>query len=633
MNSLVFILVVLLSPILGALAGYRLKMPVIFSGAGISCSLVIAFFLGVSIDEVLVYHWLWFDGIVLSIAVDKVTLVLVMLVDFVSLMVAIFSSKYMDTDRGKGRYFAFLGFFIFSMIGLLIADHLFVLFLFWELVGLASYLLIGFWYKKQDVPKNARLAFMVNRVADTCLLAGIILLCKAGYSLTISTTDDEWPLLASFLIVLGAFGKSAQLPFSGWLLKAMVGPTPVSALIHAATMVAAGVYLLIRISSALPDMVLNFVAIVGCLTALYAALCAIAQHDIKRILAFSTISQLGYMVLGIGVGATDASLFHLITHAFFKSGLFLGAAAIIYFMHGRSTADDQDMRNMGGLKNEIPWTFRTFLVCGLALAGLPLFSGFLSKEGIVLAAWQFALEKGAWGYLIADISIFVALLTAFYVGRMILLVFFGSSRTTADAPREKESNSFSLPLVVLALLSIWLFFSSNPFSHSSWLISFMNYEASHFDSSLIPFLSILMVFSGLMLAFSFFKPRSKYALNYFNLKDNNSIGGKLLIEGMGLGKMYASFGIGVLRVARVVSFVDRRLLDPFLHFASISVVVGSKVLTLVDRFFVDGPINLIAFLSAFFGKRVSGLSARDAQTQLFWLLVIVILILGFIILF
>ncbi|MBC6410428.1 MAG: NADH-quinone oxidoreductase subunit L [Ekhidna sp.] len=632
MSELILILIILFLPLLSGLVGFISKYSSIISIVGVSFSFLFSLVLAFD-RKVIRFEWLWVEGVVFSIHIDRISSVLIVLVNLISLLVLIYSSRYMEEDNGDKRYFAFLGFFIFSMLGLLMTNHLLLLFVFWELVGLASYLLIGFWYQKESVPASARTSFMINRIADTSLLAGIILLFRDDFDLTIGSEPILWTILPSILIAVGAFGKSAQLPFSGWLLKAMAGPTPVSALIHAATMVAAGVYLLVRVSPFLPQEVLNFIAIIGCLTSCYAAICAIVRHDIKKVLAFSTISQLGYMVLGIGVGAADASLFHLITHAFFKAGLFLGAASVINFMCNARKNDSRDMRYMGGLTSKLPWTCRSFILCSLALAGLPLFSGFLSKDSILLGAWLFATKTGSWAYIISDLAIFTTLLTAFYVARMVLLVFFGTPRTNLTNYKYRESKRLYFPLVILGVFSLFIFFNLNPLGHSSYLIEYMGFPIQHLEGSIIPFLSILMVISGFVLAFSWFKPGAKYTTTYLKNSQPKSGLGIFALEGFQLGELYRRVGIAIYKLSLAAAYLDRQVIDPMLHFVSIGSVVGSKVLALIERFMVNGPVNLSASILAFLGKRFAGLSARDGQTQIIWLLVMVILILGWFIFF
>ena len=632
MEVTLLIIILLTAPLAGGVLAFFLK-PVsdLLSIAGVSISFLVAIYLLLLNFEFKgVFEWL--PGYKLTVLADSVALILISLVTLVSTLVYIFSVEYMKADGGKNRYFLKLGFFVSSMIGLLLADHLILLFVFWELVGLASYLLIGFWYQKEGVPASARLAFMVNRVADVALLAGILFLNASGI-LQISEFENTWLLLPSLLVAIGAFGKSAQFPFSGWLIKAMVGPTPVSALIHAATMVAVGVYLLFRVSPFMHPDALMTITLIGTFTALYGGLCALMQHDIKKVLAYSTISQLGYMVLGTGVGAPEASLFHLFTHAFFKAGLFLGVGVIIRFMHQVTQKDAQDMRNMGGLRSHLPWTYRTFLICSMSLAGLPLLSGFMSKEGIIIAGWEWANSVGTWAYIVPDIALVTAFLTALYVGRMLLLVFWGESRLKESMSLFSEVVQLKLPLIILAFGSLWIFYGRHPMAHETWLTLFWgkSFEPG-FDmvAAMVMFLSLLMAIGGLVLAFSFFKQGTNYNRSYSQMTSGRF---PTVLDGLYLTSLYQVFGKGVEKIAEFTFWVDRRIFDGLVHFIGIGGVVLSKVIALIDRFLVDGLINLAGYASGLIGKLLARLSSKDLQTQLAWLLVGIILILSWILFF
>ncbi|MEQ9466639.1 MAG: NADH-quinone oxidoreductase subunit L [Ekhidna sp.] len=626
MSPIISIILVLLAPLIGGVLTFILKKSAV-SIASLSIAFLTSMLLVFSSELVIAFEWL--PGYELSLRIDAVASILIALVSFISLLVHVFSLEYMKEEQGKHRYFAKLGLFTFSMIGLLTADHLILLFVFWELVGLSSYLLIGFWYGKDGVPASARLAFMVNRVADVALLAGILILDFTG-ELSISAFDKQWLFLPSILIAIGAFGKSAQLPFSGWLTKAMVGPTPVSALIHAATMVTAGVYLLFRVAPFLHPAALMVIALVGILTAFYGALCALFQHDIKKVLAYSTISQLGYMVMGVGVGGADASLFHLFTHAFFKAGMFLGAGAIIHYLHQVSDKDPQDMRNMGGLRNLMPWTYRTFMMCGLALAGIPFFSGFMSKEGILIAGWAWAEQHGTWAYLVPDLGLITAFLTALYVGRMMLLVFWGEPRIAGFKTKFTEGFGFRIPLTILALGALWVFYSWSPFSHYSWLNALLPQgiePVSDSASMIIMFLSILLALAGMVLAYSFFKPGSSYSSSYGKYEVERF---RLALNGFLLVRSYEKIGSGIEQLSQSTFKVDQRVIDGTIHLLGVWTVVLSKIISLIDRFIVDGPIDLFGQISSFIGSRLASLSSRDSQTQLAWLVLGVILILTWI---
>ena len=360
----------------------------------------------------------WMPGIAFRLVADDLSLLMVLIITGVGFLIHVYSIGYMDKEPGFWRYFAYLNFFVFFMLLLVLASNLIVLYAGWEGVGLASYLLIGFHHDRPTVNRNANKAFLYNRAGDAGFLIGTLILLTAAGT-TEFTTINQLPgsplmLVAALLLALGATGKSAQLPLFVWLPDAMVGPTPVSALIHAATMVTAGIYLFARMApflAANPDAGL-VIAVIGATTALIAATIALVEHDIKRILAYSTISQLGLMFLAAGLGATQAAIFHVATHAFFKALLFLCSGNIIHALKG-----EQDIRYMGGLRDKMPWTFRLMVLGGLSLAGFPGLAGFFSKDAILIAATQ--------SPILLAVGFLVSFITATYVSRMLWAVFFG----------------------------------------------------------------------------------------------------------------------------------------------------------------------------------------------------------------
>jgi NADH-quinone oxidoreductase subunit L len=411
-----------------------------------------------------VYRWIAVAGFTADVAfrLDAVSAIMALVVTGIGFLIHVYSVGYMHDDPGFARFFAYLNLFITAMLILVLADNLLVLFVGWEGVGLCSYLLIGFWYESDANAAAGKKAFIVNRIGDASFVLGLFLLVQHTGTLDVAALEAKAPALVNLtiggwalpaviclLLFGGATGKSAQIPLFVWLPDAMAGPTPVSALIHAATMVTAGVYMVIRLHFlfALPAAApaLAAVAWIGGLTALLAATIAIAQTDIKKVLAYSTVSQLGYMFLGLGVGATGAALFHVVTHAFFKGLLFLGAGSVIHGMHG-----EQDLQKMGGLRRHLPGTYWTMLVGTLAIAGVPPLSGFFSKDEIIWGAFAGPHAQPALGVL----GYVVALLTAFYMGRMFFLTFFGRERFDHHHLHPHESPaSMLVPLVVLALLS------------------------------------------------------------------------------------------------------------------------------------------------------------------------------------
>ncbi len=387
--------------------------------------------------------------------VDRLTAIMLLVITGVGTLIHIYSAGYMKDDAGFARYFAYLNLFMFFMLVLVLAANFLVLFVGWEGVGLASYLLIGFWFDRKTATDAGNKAFIVNRIGDFGFSLAMFLIVITFGTLDFGTVFDaaagkqQGVLTAiALLLLVGACGKSAQLPLYVWLPDAMEGPTPVSALIHAATMVTAGVYLVARSSILFvhSGTALNVVATVGVLTAVFAALIGLAQNDIKKVFAYSTVSQLGYMFLGLGCGAFGAGMYHLVTHAFFKALLFLGAGSVIHACSG-----EQDMRKMGGLRAKLPVTFWCLVVAGLAIAGIPPFAGFFSKDEILAAA----AHHSPWMYFV---GLFTSLLTSFYVFRAIFLTFFGKYR--GEAHPHESPLSMGVPLVILALLSAfggWIF--------------------------------------------------------------------------------------------------------------------------------------------------------------------------------
>ncbi len=408
--------------------------------------------------EVVVYSWIAAGKFSAPIGflVDPLSLVMLLVVSGVSFIIHIYSVGYMYDDPGYPRFFTYLNLFVFFMLTLVSANNFLMMFVGWEGVGLCSYLLIGYWYEKQSASDAGKKAFVVNRIGDFGFLLGMFLLFWTFGTLNfreVFALASKYPVgsgvitAATLLLFVGATGKSAQIPLYTWLPDAMEGPTPVSALIHAATMVTAGVYMVARCSAlyALAPFSLTVVATIGALTAIFAASMGMAQFDIKRVLAYSTVSQLGYMFLACGVGAFVAGIFHLMTHAFFKALLFLGAGSVSHAVSG-----ELDMRRMGGLKDHIPITYRTFLIATLAIAGIFPFAGFFSKDEILFHA----LIDG--NYLYWGIGTAAAFITAFYMFRAVYMVFFGTSRVDPHVAHHVHESPplMTVPLMILAFLSI-----------------------------------------------------------------------------------------------------------------------------------------------------------------------------------
>ena len=388
----------------------------------------------------------------LGFTLDQLSETMLLVVSGVGATIHIYSLGYMRNDEGKSRYFAALSLFMFAMLGIVLANNFIMLFIFWELVGFTSYVLIGHWLNRDAAADAANKAFITTRIGDFGFMIGILMVWMATGSIVFAESAPKMAIFAShpgfvtiaaLLIFCGAVGKSAQFPLHVWLPDAMEGPTPISALIHAATMVAAGVYMLVRVAFVIQasQSALLVVAWIGTITAAMAALIATQQNDIKRILAYSTLSQLGYMMMAVGLASNDAAMFHLFTHAFFKALLFLGAGSIIVMLH-----HEQNIWKMGGLSRKLPITFVTFAVGALALIGCPPFSGFFSKDAILALAYEHNAP-------IFIVGLFTAFLTAFYVVRLLVIVFFGDTRSEVARQSRESPLVMTGPLIVLAILA------------------------------------------------------------------------------------------------------------------------------------------------------------------------------------
>ncbi len=420
-----------------------------------------------------IFNWFRVGNLSVSfgLVLDRLSLLWVLFITGIGFLIHIYSIAYMKEDKAFARFFSYLNLFIFFMLVLVLGNNLLITFIGWEGVGLCSYLLIGFWYNNQEYNKAANKAFIMNRIGDLFFLIATFLIVYYFGTLEYSTLASlinqviipkEVIIAITLCIFLASTGKSAQLPLYTWLPDAMAGPTPVSALIHAATMVTSGIYIICRLYFLfdLAPETLNIIGYVGGITCIFSATIAILQNDIKKILAYSTVSQLGLMFIAIGVGAYNSAIFHVITHAFFKACLFLGAGSVIHALH-----HEQDIRKMGGLKQKLPITFATFLVATIAIAGFPPFAGFFSKDEILLHVF----EKNKILWLFASIG---SILTAFYMFRLLYLVFFTTNRGTEEQYKHAhESPSLmTIPLIILAAFSIFVgllgipaFFGANHF--------------------------------------------------------------------------------------------------------------------------------------------------------------------------
>jgi NADH-quinone oxidoreductase subunit L len=611
-------------------------------------------------EETLALNFTWVDfhnvpgigelKIVLGFAIDNLAAIMLVVVGLISTLVHFFSIGYMEGDVRYSRYFAFLGLFSVSMLTIVLANNLFLLYVGWELVGISSYLLIGHWYEKKSASDAGMKAFIVNRIGDFGFLTGILVLYATFHTFGLQEIfegikgghlpngSQGWMTAAGILIFCGAVGKSAQFPLHVWLPDAMEGPTPVSALIHAATMVAAGVYLVARTFPLMTADALMVIAYIGAITAFISATIAIAQNDIKKVLAYSTISQLGYMVMGLGVGAYTAGFFHLVTHAMFKAGLFLGSGSVIHAMHhalhhqGDHHTDPQDIRNMGGLREKMPITFWTFVVYTLAISGIPFTSGFLSKDEILAGTLVYG---GLTGHvLIPIIGFLVAGLTSFYMFRIVILAFMGTHKDAHRFEHIKESPGvMTVPLIVLAALCFFLFYSVNPFSGAhGWIAHAVERpetvvpaalaapSAEVFEETLehvevlAPLLSLLLALSGIAVAFLTY---------YWKRVDADKIAEKykglhtFLLNKWYFDELYNGFVVGgTLALTNVMRWFDNTIIDGIVNGMGGITRVTSYISGKFDNVVVDGAVNLTAYLSGFLGLVLRKLQTGKVQTYI-----------------
>ena len=604
-------------------------------------------------EETLALNFTWVDfhnvpgigplKIILGFSIDNLAAIMLVVVSLISTLVHFFSIGYMEGDVRYSRYFAFLGLFSFSMLMIVLANNLFLLYVGWELVGISSYLLIGHWYEKKSASDAGMKAFIVNRIGDFGFLVGILVLyatfhtfglqeifegIKAGQ---LPNGSQGWMTAAGILIFCGAVGKSAQFPLHVWLPDAMEGPTPVSALIHAATMVAAGVYLVARTFPLMTADALMVIAYIGAITAFISATIAIAQNDIKKVLAYSTISQLGYMIMGLGVGAYTAGFFHLVTHAMFKAGLFLGSGSVIHAMHhalhhqGDHHTDPQDIRNMGGLREKMPITFWTFVIYTLAISGIPFTSGFLSKDEILAGTLVYGGLTGQ--VLIPVIGFLVAGLTAFYMFRIVILAFLGTHKDAQRFEHIKESPSvMTVPLIILAVLCFFIFYSYNPFSGANgWIAHAVERPESVVPAALAapstevfektlehvevlaPLLSLLVALSGIAIAFlTYFWRRvdaDKIAAKYKGVH-------RFLMNKWYFDELYNGVVVGgTLALTNMMRWFDNTIIDGIVNGMGGITRVTSFISGKFDNVVIDGAVNFTAYLSG-----VLGLVLRKVQT-------------------
>ncbi len=604
--------------------------------------------------------WEWFNlgelSVKIGILVDNVTVIMLMVVAIVSGLVHLYSVGYMNGDPRYSRYFGYLSLFTFSMNGIVLSNNLLSIYIFWELVGLSSYLLIGFWFEKDSAADASIKAFLVNRVGDIGMFIGIMLFFTATGSFLFSdifagVEAGVLPLpvltIAGVCLFAGAVGKSAQFPLHIWLPDAMEGPTPVSALIHAATMVAAGVYLSFRMFPLFTPEALTVIAYIGGFTALFAAIIAVTQNDIKRVLAYSTVSQLGYMIMAIGTGAYVAGFFHLTTHAAFKAALFLCSGSVIHAMHHAyhvvedHESDPQDMRNMGGIKDKMKITFLTMLTATLALSGVPFMSGFLSKDAILAGTLSYASHHPE-HFLLPVFGFGAALLTAFYMFRLIFMTFYGKPAKKEVLDNIHESPvTMTAPLVILSTFSIFIFYTLpfiNPFSDQGWFTELVVAKDSVVPQHVNPsaheiaegihhahlpamIISVLVAFSGIALAV-FIYLRKK--LSAEKLAQRLALPYKLSFNKFFVDEIYGRFIINpALKLAKAVGFIDWDLYDKYFinGFGRVterlSRVIGIKLdYDVLDQQIVDG----VGKSTRFFGGALKFVQTGKIQNYLVWVL-------------
>jgi len=608
-------------------------------------------------------RWEWFtvgeSRFHFGVLLNNLTALTQLLVCLIALPVHLYSRAYMKGDPGIHRYWAYLSLFCSAMLGLAVSANLLQLYVFWELVGFSSYLLIGFWFTRESAVRANKKAFLVNRIGDIGFLAGLALLFAHFGTLDIAelfgpegifrkgiSTDGNllpvdretlWMTVAGLAFFLGAMAKSAQFPLHVWLPDAMEGPTSVSSLIHAATMVAAGVFLLCSVFPLFNDAVLLVMAIFGTVTAAMAAVFALGQYDIKKVLAFSTISQLGFMTAGVGIGAWDAAMFHLVTHAFFKCLLFLATGAVIHEMahlkpRDHSAIDPQDLRQMGGLRRYMPWTCGLMVLAGLALAGFPLTSGFLSKDGIVLAACEWAIAFGGWRILVPIVLILVSLLTAFYIGRLIFKAFFGEFSLKKmlkpgsfdKIPLREAPAAMLVPMAFLAVGCLFFAFGPNPLdAERSWVTAGFSVDLVFAPFPLAHAVVPVLLTAGAMIAWLI--GWKWYVKKAYPLRAE----GKWILFATRQGYLDdlndRLFVRPTEKLAQILYGFDRRVVDGLTKALAMATAVLALVAHWADKRIVDGLVNGIARTAYFLGHLARRTQNGRLQTYLSFALAVAVL--------
>ena len=593
------------------------------------------------------YRWIDLGSLQVDMAflIDPLSAVMILVVTGIGGLIHIYATGYMHDDNAFWRFFAYLNLFTAAMLTLVLGDSLLLLFVGWEGVGLCSYALIGFWYTDHNNARAGNKAFIVNRVGDFGFVLGMFLLfwsldAQGHGTLTVRemvqwapTIKDSllwgWPVitLATLFLFVGATGKSAQIPLFVWLPDAMAGPTPVSALIHAATMVTAGVYMTARMNVffSMAPTTLHVIAVIGVATALVAASIALTQYDIKKVLAYSTVSQLGYMFIGIGVGGYAAAVFHLMTHAFFKACLFLGAGSVIHAMH-----HEQDMRKMGGLKAWMPVTFITFFISVLAIAGFPPFAGFFSKDEIL---WL-AASNDHW--TIWFLAVCGAGLSAFYMFRQLFMTFYGTSRADHHTQEHLHESPqvMTLPLVILAIGAVFAGFVGLPgvlggSQFANWLEPVIHaHEEAHASGALewgLMAVSVSVASLGVFLAYLMYRRESLSPAIFADLA--GGLFYRLFDRKWYFDEIYqVVFVNGTLLIARFGSLFDQYIIDGIVNGAAALTRFVSWLNGLFDQYIIDGMVNLIANVTFGIGNKLRRVQTGNINSYLYGILIAVLLL-------
>ena len=594
-----------------------------------------------------------------GILLNNLSVLMLALVPVIALPVHIYSTAYMKDDAGYGRYFTYLSLFCFSMMAMVVMKNMLMLYAFWELVGFSSYLLIGFWFTRDKAVMANKKAFIMNRIGDIGLLVAIIILyvqfhtfdivrlfgehnvianAQIGNGFWISKVERMsifWQYVAVGGVFLAVAAKSAQFPLHTWLPDAMEGPTSVSALIHAATMVAAGVFLLGRFYPLFNETELNILAMIGCFTAFMGATIALTQNDIKRILAYSTISQLGFMVMAMGINAYPSSLFHLLTHAFFKCLLFLVAGIVIHQVKhikddNNLDIDSQNILHMGGLRKKLPFTFVVAVIAGLALVGLPFTSGYLSKDGILVHAFEWSEDSLGQFIFVPIIALITSWLTAFYVARLIVKVFFGEFRLLKMNPNLKIHISdggwqYKVPLAFLAVCCLFPLFSFNPFLYeNSWLFEGLSANflvRKNMYHTIIP--AFVNVFAVVVMygAYALYVKRNAWSFPQTGFLY------RLSFNEWYIDRFYNRVIVKlVMQFSNALYWFDRTVIDGFLNLLQWLTLKIAGLTTWFDKYIVDGLLHLFAAIVQAIGNFARRFQNGKVQYYLFSMLLVVIVV-------